>query len=250
LFEVEKKGYRRAAFSLDFNYNTPFATDLLVCTRARGEILKLYPNIKQTQQPLAKLVVCISGQGSNLQVLIDACKQGQLHAKIVAVIANREKIYGLERAKQADIPYWVITPQKYETRVNYDIRLATCVAALSPDWIILAGWMHVLGTHFLSHFPKRVINLHPALPGVFPGIHAIKRAFDAWKQGFIQHTGVMIHEVPDEGIDTGPVLAKIAVPIYPEDSLESLTTRVHQAEHQLLLHTMQTLVASCKCDDP
>ena len=190
----------------------------------------------------ARLVVLVSGQGSNLQAMIDACHQNQLNASIVAVISNRANAYGLQRAQLADIPTQVIIPTKTETRVEYDQRLATCVAGLQADWIILAGWMRLLTTHFLQHFPKQVINLHPALPGAFPGTRAIERAFMAWQRGEIQHTGVMLHEVPDEGVDCGPILAQTQVPIFATDSLDSLSRRVQQTEHQLLLHTLQKLV--------
>ncbi|RME70087.1 MAG: phosphoribosylglycinamide formyltransferase, partial [Chloroflexi bacterium] len=111
-----------------------------------------------------------------------------------------------------------------------------------PDWVILAGWMRILTMNFLSRFPNRVVNLHPALPGQFPGVEAIARAFEAYHQGQIDHTGVMVHLVPDEGVDSGPVLATRQVPIYPNDTLDSLTTRVHQVEHDLLVATVRGLI--------
>lgn len=101
--------------------------------------------------------------------------------------------------------------------------------------IALAGWMLILSMAFLERFPNRVVNLHPALPGSFPGTHAIQRAFDAFRRGEIEGTGVMVHLVPDEGVDDGPVLAQESVPIYFEDPLESLETRIHTVEHRLLV---------------
>jgi formyltetrahydrofolate-dependent phosphoribosylglycinamide formyltransferase len=112
-----------------------------------------------------------------------------------------------------------------------------------PDYVILAGWMRILSSFFLSNFPNRVINLHPALPGMFPGTHAIERAFEAYQRREIDHTGVMVHLVPDEGVDNGPVLTTAIVPIDEDDTLESLETRVHQTEHTLLVNTLKSVIS-------
>ncbi len=192
--------------------------------------------------PGARLVVLISGHGSNLQALLDACASGELNAAVVAVISNRSEAFGLERARQTGIPALVLTKLKDQDRNTYDARLADLVLAYQPDWVVLAGWMRLLSMSFLSHFPSRVLNLHPALPGAFPGTEAIARAFEAYQRGEIQSTGVMTHLVPDEGVDAGPVLAQIELPITPQDTLETLSERVHQAEHQLLVQTLQQLI--------
>ncbi|MEO7840136.1 MAG: formyltransferase family protein, partial [Anaerolineales bacterium] len=127
-------------------------------------------------------------------------------------------------------------------RNEYDARLADLVAIKQPDYIILAGWMRILSSFFLSSFPNQVINLHPALPNIFPGTHAIERAFDAYHRGEIEHTGVMVHLVPDEGVDNGPVLATEIVPMHQTDTLASLEARVHEVEHTLLVKTIKTLL--------
>jgi phosphoribosylglycinamide formyltransferase-1 len=103
--------------------------------------------------------------------------------------------------------------------------------------------MRILSSFFLSSFPNRVINLHPALPGMFPGTHAIERAFEAHQRGEIENTGVMVHLVPDEGVDNGPVLATQVVPIEKGDTLESLEARIHQVEHVLLVNTLKSLIS-------
>ncbi|MBI1854487.1 MAG: phosphoribosylglycinamide formyltransferase, partial [Chloroflexi bacterium] len=108
--------------------------------------------------------------------------------------------------------------------------------------VVLAGWMRILSCSILLSFPRRVVNLHPALPKTFPGVHAIERAYDAFQRGEIKHTGVMVHLVPDEGVDNGPVLATQIVPIFADDTLESLEARVHGAEHGLLVKTLQEIV--------
>ena len=102
--------------------------------------------------------------------------------------------------------------------------------------------MRILPSNFLSVFPNRVINLHLTLPNTFPGTHAIERAFKAFQRGEIEHTGVMVHLVPDEGVDNGPVLATEIVPIYKDDTLDSLVVRVHETEHQLLVSSLKTLL--------
>lgn len=189
-----------------------------------------------------KLVVLISGNGSNLQALLDACAGNVLPASVVAVISNKPNAYGLTRAQNADVPAMVLPLAEGESRPEYDSRLAALVATYEPDYVVLAGWMRLLTTNFLSAFPNRVINLHPALPGTFPGTHAIERAYEAFQRGEIEHTGIMVHLVPDEGVDSGPVLATQIVPIDPSDTLESLEERVHQAEHRLLVETLKQVI--------
>jgi formyltetrahydrofolate-dependent phosphoribosylglycinamide formyltransferase len=189
----------------------------------------------------ARLVVLISGNGSNLQAILDACASGELHASVVTVISNKAEAYGLARAREAGVEAIHFPKLENEARRAYDARLANCITTKLPDYVVLAGWMRLLSSDFLSHFPNRVINLHPALPGTFPGTHAIERAFDAYQRSEIEHTGVMVHLVPDEGVDNGPVLATETVPIYPEDTLETLETRLHKVEHQLLISVLKKI---------
>jgi phosphoribosylglycinamide formyltransferase 1 len=190
----------------------------------------------------SRLVVLISGNGSNLQAILDACKSGELNAEVVSVISNKEDAYGLVRAQKAGIEAIHFPKLENESRSDYDARLAVYVSACLPDYIILAGWMRILSSSFLSSFPNKVVNLHPALPDTFPGTHAIERAFEAYQRGEIEHTGVMVHLVPDEGVDNGPVLATEIVPINKDDTLESLEARVHQMEHSLLVTTLKKLM--------
>src|SRR5512141_2441629 len=154
-----------------------------------------------------RLVVLISGNGSNLQAILDACASGELPATVVTVLSNKAEAYGLTRARNAGVEAIHFAKLENESRNDYDSRLANCVTTKLPDYVVLAGWMRLLSSAFLSCFPDRVINLHPALPGTFPGTHAIERAFEAYQRGEIDHTGVMVHLVPDEGVDNGPVLA-------------------------------------------
>ena len=192
----------------------------------------------------SRLVVLISGNGSNLQAILNACQSGELDAQVVSVISNKADAYGLIRAKNVGVEAIHFAKLENETRLEYDTRLAAYVTTCLPDYVILAGWMRILSPTFLSSFPNRVVNIHPALPGMFPGTHAIERAFEAYQRGEIEHTGVMVHLVPDEGVDNGPVLATEIVPVDKDDTLESLETRVHQTEHRILVNTLKTIVLS------
>ena len=191
---------------------------------------------------LSRLVVLISGNGSNLQAILDACESGELPASVVCVISNKEDAYGLIRTKNAGVEAVHFVKLSTESRQEYDQRLANYVTAKQPDYIILAGWMRILSSAFLSFFPNKVINLHPALPDTFPGTHAIERAYESFQRGEINHTGVMVHLVPDEGVDNGPVLATEIVSINKEDTLETLEARVHQTEHVLLVNTLKKIL--------
>lgn len=190
----------------------------------------------------ARLVVLISGNGSNLQAILNACAAGELDASVVSVISNKADAFGLTRARNARVESIHFAKLENESRNDYDARLADIVELLKPDYIVLAGWMRILSSSFLSRFPNRVINLHPALPGTFPGTHAIERAYEAYQRGEIKHTGVMVHLVPDEGVDNGPVLATEIVSIFSNDNLKSLEERVHQTEHQLLVKTLKEVI--------
>lgn len=192
--------------------------------------------------PPARLVVLASGNGTNLQAILDACDNSTLDAEVVAVISDRKNAFALQRAMDRGIPAlyrpWGVYQKAGKLRTTYDLDLAVLVNLYDPDLIILAGWMRLLTMSFLEHFPEMVINLHPALPGTFPGTDAITRAFDAFQRGEIPHTGVMVHFVPDEGVDEGPVIATEIVPIFPDDTLESLETRVHEMEHRVFVEAI------------
>lgn len=191
----------------------------------------------------SRIVVLISGNGSNLQAILDACFSGELDAQVVSVISNKGDAYGLVRARNAGVEAIHFTKRESESRTEYDTRLAEYVSTCLPDYVILAGWMRILSSSFLSSFSNRIMNLHPALPGMFPGTHAIERAFEAYQRGEIVQTGVMVHLVPDEGVDNGPVLAAEIVPIEKDDTLEALEARIHQVEHGLLVNTLKSMIS-------
>ena len=196
---------------------------------------------------MTKIAVFISGYGSNLQAVIDAEEAGQLpNVEIALVVSNRREAFGIKRAIRSGIPlvYFPLLPYRKSgrPRTEYDTDLAALVGGFGVEWIVLAGWMHLLSNAFIRHYPNRILNLHPALPGAFPGTDAIERAYEAYRRGEIDHTGVMVHLVPDEGVDAGPVVAQAEVSILPDDDLKTLETRIHQTEHHLLPVVIRDLI--------
>lgn len=190
-----------------------------------------------------RIVVLASGNGSNLQAILDAVTADELAVEVVAVVSDKADAGALARASLAGVPAMHVPRHPDEARADYDARLADLVSGFDPQWVVLAGWMRILSMSFLGWFPDMVVNLHPARPGELAGTHAIERAFDEARAGRRTSTGVMMHLVPDEGVDIGPVLSTVDVPIEPTDTLEVLTERVHQAEHALVVSTLGRLCA-------
>ncbi|KAI8579333.1 hypothetical protein K450DRAFT_242738 [Umbelopsis ramanniana AG] len=194
---------------------------------------------------MPRIVVLISGSGTNLQAIIDATQRGDLKAEIALVVSNKQAAYGLKRAEAAGIPTKVFSLKRFKdqgkSRVEFDVHVANSIAEYKPDLVVLAGWMHILSPEFLQVFPNNVINLHPALPGQFDGAHAIERAYDAFKKGEITETGVMVHKVI-AAVDQGQVIMKEPVPIYSSDSLEDLENRIHSVEHGLIVKGAQAFL--------
>ena len=189
-----------------------------------------------------KLLVFISGEGTNLQAIIDACANRIINAEIVAVISNKNNAYGLERAKISNIKsYYIPYITDKISRNNYDYQLAKFINKIDFDLIILAGWMHILGSNFLSNIKQPIINLHPALPGQFPGKDAIKYAFDAFKLGKVNKTGIMVHKVVEE-IDAGEVIETLKIPILTDDTEDILRQRIRYYEKFILIHSIQKIL--------
>lgn len=187
--------------------------------------------------PKPRLALLVSGNGTNLAAVIEACTDGRLHAEVALVVSNRPEAYALQRAGSAGIATLVASHLDRD-RASYDHELAYSVAAYDVDLVILAGWDRILTSHFVAH--HTTINLHPAAPGTFPGLGAIKKAHDAWERGEISHGGVMVHYVPDEGVDDGPVIGWEPVPFLHGDTLDTYEQRVHEIEHQLLVESIAT----------
>ena len=173
-----------------------------------------------------RLVVLISGNGSNLQAIIDDITNNNLPAKIVAVISNKADAYGLERAKIAGIEQRVLPHQDYDTRENFDIALKNLIDSFQPDLIILAGFMRILSNEFVEHFSQKMMNIHPSLLPKYKGLNTHQRAIDA---GDTEH-GCSVHFVTPE-LDDGPVILQAKVEVKDNDTAETLAARVHEQEH-------------------
>ena len=181
----------------------------------------------------ARLVVLVSGAGTNLQALIDASRDPAYGAAIVAVGADRDGIAALDRAKAANIPTFVTKVRDFPTRDAWDDALAAGCAEYDPDLIVSAGFMKLVGKAFLARFAGRFLNTHPALLPSFPGMHGVR---DALGYG-VKVTGCTVFLV-DEGVDAGPVLAQAAVPVQDDDDEATLHERIKVAEHALLVDTV------------
>jgi formyltetrahydrofolate-dependent phosphoribosylglycinamide formyltransferase len=194
-----------------------------------------------------RLAILISGSGSNLQAIIDAIAAKQLDAEIALVVSNRKDAFGLTRAQQAGIPTLYFPLKPYTSaglpREEYDIDLVQHLAIAQPDLVVLAGWLHIFTPAFLERLAGRVINLHPALPGMFPGMHSIQEAFDAFQRGQLGASGCMIHDVIPE-LDAGPVIVQQVVPFVPGDTLQSFEARMHEAEHEIIVEAIRRCAIS------
>ncbi|MDZ7802911.1 phosphoribosylglycinamide formyltransferase [Thiohalophilus sp.] len=180
-----------------------------------------------TSNPL-RIVVLISGSGTNLQALIDQIHQGEVPARIVAVISNRADAYGLRRAEQAGIPARVLSHRDYASREAYDTALQAQINEYRPDLIVLAGFMRILSDEFVRHYQGRMINIHPSLLPRYKGLNTHQRALEA---GDPEH-GCSVHFVTPE-LDGGPIILQASVPIDASDTPESLAQKVHVQEHRI-----------------
>ncbi|WP_350431177.1 phosphoribosylglycinamide formyltransferase [Shewanella sp. H8] len=174
-----------------------------------------------------RVVVLISGSGSNLQAIIDGCDDN-LNADVVGVISHKPDAYGLIRAHQSEIDTSCVIPYTNEARSDYDARLLKAIEKYQPDLVILAGFMRILTDELVSHFLGKMINIHPSLLPKYTGLHTHQRAIDS---GDKEH-GASVHFVIPE-LDAGPVILQAKVPIYPEDNAEVLAERVHEQEHAI-----------------
>lgn len=177
----------------------------------------------------ARIVVLVSGSGTNLQALLDASSDPAYGAAVVAVGADRDGTLGLERAEEAGVETFVVRLRDHPDRASWDTALTAAVAAHEPDLVVLAGFMKLVGADFLAAFPGRVLNTHPALCPAFPGTSG---PADALAYG-VKVTGATLFVV-DEGVDTGPIVAQTAVPVADDDTVEALHERIKIAERRML----------------
>jgi phosphoribosylglycinamide formyltransferase-1 len=180
-------------------------------------------------RPVARVAVLISGEGSNLQALIDTARAEQLGARIVAVVSNRAAARGLERARAAGIEALHLPAARVQQRSEYDAALAALLAAREPDLIVLAGFMRILGAAFVERFAGRLLNIHPSLLPKYPGLDTHRRVLEAGER---MH-GATVHFVTAD-LDAGPAVIQYRLAIRPDDTAESLAQRVHVGEHIIL----------------
>jgi phosphoribosylglycinamide formyltransferase-1 len=183
-----------------------------------------------------KLGVLISGGGTNLQAIIDACTAGTLDAEIVLVIASKPDAYGLKRAQEAGIPTIGLTREVYNEQHAADTLIAEEFTRADAEYIVMAGYMRRVTDPLLAAYPDHVINIHPALLPSFAGAHGIQ---DAWDKG-VKVTGVTVH-FANAVYDDGPIIAQQAVEIRKDDTIETLEERIHAVEHELYPATLQLL---------
>lgn len=175
-----------------------------------------------------RLVVLISGSGSNLQALIDACDSKALNAEIVAVFSNKVNAYGLLRAQQAGIPALSLSPAAFPSRDDFDAALQAQIDECRPDLIILAGYMRILTPAFVRHYHGRMLNIHPSLLPKYPGLHTHRKALE---NGDAEH-GTSVHFVTEE-LDGGPVILQARIAVLPDDTEDTLTARIQLEEHRI-----------------
>jgi len=183
------------------------------------------------------LVVLVSGSGTNLQALLDACADPGYGASVVGVGADRSDIAGLDRAEKAGVPTFVCRVADHPSRADWDAALTELCARFEPDLVISAGFLKLVGPTFLDRFGGRYLNTHNALLPAFPGIHGPR---DALAYG-VKVAGATLFLV-DAGVDTGPIIAQVAVPVLDDDTEETLTERIKQAERRQLVHYVGRLV--------
>jgi phosphoribosylglycinamide formyltransferase-1 len=174
------------------------------------------------------IVVLISGSGTNLQAIIDACDSGKINGQINAVVSNKHDVFGLERAANADISSHVLSHKDYASREEYDAELIKVIDEYQPDVVVLAGFMRILTAEFVTHYQGKLINIHPSLLPKYQGLNTHQRAIDA---GDREH-GCSVHFVTEE-LDGGPVILQAKVPVFEDDTADGLAQRVHVQEHQI-----------------
>lgn len=185
----------------------------------------------------ARLVVLVSGTGTNLQALLDACQDPEYGASVVAVGADRDGIEGLARAERAGVPTFVHRVADFDSRDDWDAALTASCAQHEPDLVVSAGFLKLVGKTFLDRFGGRFVNTHNALLPSFPGIHGPQGALEYG----VRITGATLFVV-DEGVDTGAIVAQVAVPVEDDDDLDTLTERIKVAERQMLVDTLGRMI--------
>lgn len=190
---------------------------------------------------MIKIAIFASGSGSNFQSIVEATRSGSLQAAVGLLVCDKRNALVIERAEREGIPVLVIDPKEYETKNAYEEVILKALNEQNVEFIVLAGYMRLLGSVLLNEFQGRIVNIHPSLLPAFPGKDAIGQAFKAG----VKVTGVTVHYV-DEGMDTGPIIAQSAVSVLLGDDRDSLQARIQETEHKLYPTVLQELFESLK----
>jgi phosphoribosylglycinamide formyltransferase-1 len=174
------------------------------------------------------IAVLISGSGSNLQAILNASEKGEIHCRVGIVISNKPDAYGLVRAAKHGVPTEVVDHRGFSTREEFDAKLVEVIRGSGAELVCLAGFMRVLTPVFVRAFPNRILNIHPALLPSFPGTHGPGQALSYG----VRFSGCTVHFL-DEGVDTGPIIVQAVVPVYDEDTVETLAARILVQEHRI-----------------
>lgn len=177
---------------------------------------------------MKNIVVLISGNGSNLQAIIDACEQKRINGTIRAVFSNKADAFGLERAREAGIPQHALAASQFASREAFDRELMHEIDAYAPDVVVLAGYMRILSAEFVQHYQGKLLNIHPSLLPKYPGLHTHRQALE---NGDSEH-GTSVHFVTEE-LDGGPVILQAKVPVFDGDDEEEIASRVQVQEHAI-----------------
>ncbi|RRZ90995.1 phosphoribosylglycinamide formyltransferase [Erwinia sp. 198] len=177
---------------------------------------------------MKRLVVLVSGQGSNLQSILDACRQGRIHGSVAAVFSNKADAYGLTRAREAGVPAHALAAAQFADRDAFDRQLMLEIDAYAPDLVILAGYMRILSADFVARYAGRMLNIHPSLLPKYPGLHTHRQAIE---NGDEEH-GTSVHFVTEE-LDGGPVILQAKVPVFSGDTIDEVAARVQHQEHAI-----------------
>jgi phosphoribosylglycinamide formyltransferase 1 len=178
--------------------------------------------------PPLNLGVLASGRGSNFQSILNEIEKGRLHARVKILIADNPDAYATERAKKHGIEYLVIRPKEFRTKDEFYVKVTDELKKRDVELVVLAGFMRIVGTPLIDAFPNRIMNIHPALLPSFPGLHGHEQAIDYG----VKISGCTVHFV-DKGMDTGPIIIQAAVPVYDNDTEETLSERILKLEHKI-----------------
>lgn len=177
---------------------------------------------------LLRLGVLASGRGSNLQAIMDACREGKIPAKVAVVISDNENAFALTRARQEEIPAIHFNPKNFPGKEEYERAIVATLKDYQVELVCLAGYMRLVGKTILEAYPNKILNIHPALLPAFPGLHGQKQAVEYG----VRFSGCTVHFV-DEGCDTGPIILQAVVPVYATDTEETLAERILEQEHRI-----------------